>query len=83
MVSSFLTTPIHNNNSNSNNLVLGLIQIHGILISFLLHPDWKMEMLEMREEVLITKGNNYRRLLLAVPLVDRQRQGTGFYPLIR
>ena len=42
-----------------------------------------MEMLEMREEVLITRDNNYRRLLLAVPPVDRQRQGTGFYPLIR
>jgi hypothetical protein len=79
VVSTFLTT-IHNNSSSSSSssskLVLGLIQTHGIPMSFLHRPDWKMEIREM-EEVMITRDSNGRRLLLAERL-----QGTGFYLLI-
>ena len=46
---------------------------------FLRLPDWKME---VAEESLITRDNICRRLLLAVPPVDRRIRGTGFYLLI-
>ena len=42
-----------------------------------------MEMREVGEESMITRDNNCRRLLSAVPTVDQRLQGTGFYPPIR
>ena len=52
VASSSLTT-LHNN--NSSNLALGLIQAHGIPISFLRRPDWKME---VGEESMIIRDNS-------------------------
>ena len=71
--SSSLTT-LH---SSSSNLALGLIQTYGIPISILRLPDWEMEVVE--ESSMITRDNNYRRLILAVSPVDHRLWRTGFY----
>ena len=72
-------TAIHNYNNNSN-LALRRTYSGPDPISFLRHPNWKMEMREVGEESFA-----YRRhpLLLAVPTEDQRLRGTGFYLLVR
>ena len=65
--------------SSSSHLALGLIQTCGIPISILRLPDWKTEVVEPEESSMITRDNNYRRLLLAVSPVDHRLRRTGIY----